>query len=86
MLDEPHAALHQPALPPEIFRGGIADERESAESLAGIPQFNGTGLAGNVIARSSLLAPFPQFNGVSYFRYDRLSWYDALNVRLRLDR
>lgn len=35
-----------------------------------------------VIARSSLLAPFPQFNGVSYFTYDGLSWYDALNVRL----
>ncbi len=50
--------------------------------FAGIAQFNGTTLAGNVISRAALLAPFPQFNGVSYFTYDGISWYDAMNVRL----
>jgi len=50
--------------------------------FAGIPQFNGTGLAGNVISRQALLSPFPQFTGVSYFTYDGTSSYDAMNVRL----
>jgi hypothetical protein len=50
--------------------------------FVGIPQFNGTTLAGSVISRASLLAPFPQFNGVSYFTYDGKAWFDSMNVRL----
>jgi hypothetical protein len=50
--------------------------------FAGIPQFAGTNLAGSVISRSSLLAPYPQFSGISYFTYDGQSWYDALNMKL----
>lgn len=50
--------------------------------FAGIPQFNGTTIAGSVISRAALLSPFPQFNGVSYFTYDGKSWYDSMNVRL----
>ena len=53
-----------------------------ASPFAGIPQFNSTSLTSNLIARSALLSPFPQFNGVSYFTYDGKSWYDAMNVRL----
>jgi len=49
--------------------------------FAGIPQFSGTGLTGSVISRSALLAPYPQFGGVSYYTYDGKSWYDALNVK-----
>ncbi len=50
--------------------------------FAGLPQFNGTTIAGNVIPRANLLSPFPQFNGVSGFTYDGKSWFDAMNVRL----
>src|SRR5205807_6893232 len=50
--------------------------------FAGIPQFAGTNLSGSVISRPSLIAPFPQFSGVSYFTYDGQSWYDALNMKL----
>ncbi len=49
--------------------------------FAGIPQFSGTSLAGSVITRSALLAPYPQFNGVSFYTYDGQSWYDGLNVK-----
>src|SRR5689334_6092143 len=35
-----------------------------------ISDFNGTGLAGSVISRQSLLSPFPQFSSVSSFSYD----------------
>ena len=48
----------------------------------GISQFNGTGLAGSVIARSSLLAPYPQFASVGYFTYDGKSWYDAFYAKI----
>jgi hypothetical protein len=50
--------------------------------FAGIPQFAGTNLSGSVISRPSLIAPFPQFSGISYFTYDGQSWYDALNMKL----
>jgi hypothetical protein len=49
--------------------------------FASIPQFAGTGLAGSVISRPALIAPYPQFSGISYFTYDGKSWYDALNVK-----
>ena len=49
--------------------------------FSGIPQFSGTGLAGAVIPRSALLAPYPQFGGVSFYTYDGKSSYDALNVK-----
>ena len=47
-----------------------------------IPQFAGTGMAGSVISRSSLLSPYPQFSGITAFSYDGKSWYDALNVKV----
>jgi hypothetical protein len=47
-----------------------------------IPAFAGTSRAGTVIARSALLAPYPQFTGVSYYSTDGLSWYDALNLKV----
>ena len=50
--------------------------------FGGIPQFNGTGLAGSVISRQSLLSPFPQFSGVSTFSYDGKGWYDGLTTKL----
>ena len=49
--------------------------------FSGIPQFAGTALAGSVISRPALIAPYPQFSGISYFTYDGKSWYDALNVK-----
>jgi hypothetical protein len=49
--------------------------------FAGIPQFAGTNLAGSVISRPSLIAPYPQYSGVSYFTYDGKSWYNALNAK-----
>ena len=48
--------------------------------FAGVREFNGTGLAGSVISRQSLLSPFPQFGGVNSFSYDGKSWYDALTA------
>src|SRR5262249_7861297 len=48
----------------------------------GIPQFAGTNLSGSVVARTALMAPYPQFSGISYYTYDGKSWYDALNVKL----
>jgi hypothetical protein len=53
-----------------------------ANPFAGITQFNGTGLAGSVISRQSLLSPFPQFSGVSSFSYDGKGWYDGLTAKL----
>src|SRR6185503_18051073 len=50
--------------------------------FAGIPQFNGTGLAGSVISRQSLLSPFPQFTGVNSWSYDGKGWYDGLTAKL----
>jgi hypothetical protein len=50
--------------------------------FAGIPQFAGTGLSGSVISRPSLIAPYPQFTGISYYTYDGKSWYDALNAKV----
>jgi hypothetical protein len=50
--------------------------------FAGIPQFAGTNLSGSVISRPQLMAPFPQFSGISYYTYDGQSWYDALNMKL----
>jgi hypothetical protein len=47
-----------------------------------IPLFAGTGLAGSVVPRTALIAPYPQFSGISYYTYDGKSWYDALNVKL----
>jgi hypothetical protein len=48
----------------------------------GVPQFAGTTRGGSsTIARSTLLSPYPQFAGVSYYTYDGKGWYDALNVR-----
>ena len=35
-----------------------------------------------MISRPSLIAPFPQFSGISYYTYDGQSWYDALNMKL----
>jgi hypothetical protein len=48
----------------------------------GISQFNGTGLAGSVISRQSLLSPFPRFSGVSSFSYDGMGWYDGLTTKV----
>lgn len=49
----------------------------------GVPQFAGTTRGGSsTIARSILLSPYPQYAGVSYFSYNGLGWYDALNVRV----
>jgi Carboxypeptidase regulatory-like domain/TonB dependent receptor len=48
----------------------------------GIPQFSGTNLSGTVVPRSALIAPYPQFSGISYYTYDGKSWYDALNLKL----
>jgi hypothetical protein len=45
-------------------------------------QFNGSGRAGSVIARSALLSPFPQFTSVSAYDYDGTASYNALNVRI----
>ncbi|MEO8368398.1 MAG: carboxypeptidase-like regulatory domain-containing protein [Candidatus Solibacter sp.] len=53
-----------------------------ANPFSGIPQFNGTGLAGSVISRQALLSPFPQFSGVSSFSYDGMGWYDGLTAKL----
>jgi len=50
--------------------------------FAGVPDFNGTGLAGSVISRQSLLSPYPQFSSVSSFSYDGKAWYDALTAKL----
>ncbi|MCX6631596.1 MAG: TonB-dependent receptor [Candidatus Solibacter sp.] len=47
-----------------------------------IAAFAGTGRVGTVIARSALLAPNPQFTGISYYTSDGFSWYDALNVKV----
>jgi len=33
----------------------------------GIPQFAGTALSGSVLARTALIAPYPQFSSISYF-------------------
>jgi hypothetical protein len=35
-----------------------------------------------VISRPSLIAPYPQFTGISYYTYDGKSWYDALNAKV----
>ena len=48
----------------------------------GIPQFAGTNLSGSVVARTAVIAPYPQFSGISYYTYDGKSWYDALSVTL----
>jgi hypothetical protein len=50
--------------------------------FAGIADFNGTGLAGSVISRQSLLSPFPQFSGVSTWSYDGKGWYDGLTAKV----
>jgi hypothetical protein len=49
--------------------------------FAAIPQFAGSSLAGSVISRPALIAPYPQFSNVSYFTYDGKSWYNALNAK-----
>jgi hypothetical protein len=49
----------------------------------GVPIFAGTTRGGSsTIARSTLLSPYPQFGGVSYYTYDGRGWYDALNARV----
>ncbi len=49
----------------------------------GVPAFAGTTRGGSsTIARSVLLSPYPQFAGISYYSYNGLAWYDALNVRV----
>lgn len=49
----------------------------------GVPQFAGTTRGGSsTISRATLLAPYPQFAGISYYSYNGLGWYDALNVRV----
>lgn len=42
----------------------------------------GTSLNASTIARSQLLAPYPQFTGVTLMDYQGWSWYNALQVRL----
>ncbi|MCX6630148.1 MAG: hypothetical protein NTW28_21220, partial [Candidatus Solibacter sp.] len=53
-----------------------------ANPFSGLPQFNGTGLAGSVISRQALLSPFPQFSSVSSFSYDGKGWYDGLTTKV----
>jgi hypothetical protein len=48
----------------------------------GISLFAGTALSGSVVPRTALIAPYPQFSGISYYSYDGKSWYDALNVKV----
>jgi hypothetical protein len=50
--------------------------------FANIPAFAGTGRAGTVISRSSLLSAYPHFSAIGYYTYDGQSWYDALNMKL----
>jgi hypothetical protein len=47
----------------------------------GLPQFAGSALQGQNIALSQLLAPYPEFNGVSTTLSSGFSWYHGLEVR-----
>jgi hypothetical protein len=42
----------------------------------------GTGMNANTISRAQLLAPFPQFAGVTVTEYQGYSWYHSLQMRL----
>jgi hypothetical protein len=46
-----------------------------------IPTFAGTNLSGTVVPRTQLIAPYPQFSGISYYTYDGNSSYNALNAK-----
>ncbi len=43
----------------------------------------GTGRTGAVIGRAVLLAPFPQFSGITTTTNDGRSWYNSLNVEVQ---
>ncbi|MBI4877967.1 MAG: TonB-dependent receptor, partial [Acidobacteria bacterium] len=45
-----------------------------------LPEFAGTGLGNQRVARSSLLSPFKHFSGVSTTQYFGYSWYHSLQV------
>lgn len=51
-----------------------------ANPFAKIPEFAGTGLGNQRVARSTLLTPFEHFSGVSTTRYFGFSWYHSLQV------
>lgn len=48
--------------------------------FAKIPEFAGTGLGNQRVARSALLTPFPHFGGISTTQYIGYSWYHSLQV------
>ncbi len=47
----------------------------------GLPQFAGSSLQGQTVALSQLLAPYPEFSGVSTTLSSGFSWYHGLEVR-----
>jgi hypothetical protein len=47
----------------------------------GLPQFAGTALQGQNVALSQLLAPYPQFSGLSTTLSSGFAWYHGLEVR-----
>ncbi len=48
--------------------------------FSGLPEFAGTGLAGQTVARSQLLRPFPHFQDITVSEPVGYSWYHALQV------
>jgi hypothetical protein len=48
--------------------------------FARLPEFAGTGLGNQRVARSTLLTPFKHFSGVSTTEYIGYSWYHSLQV------
>ena len=52
-----------------------------ANPFAGIAEFAGTGLGGQTLSRSSLLAPYPQFSGITSTLPTGYSYYHSLQTR-----
>lgn len=53
-----------------------------ANPFAGIPEFAGTGLSGQRVARSQLLLPYPHFTGITMTLPAGLSYYHSLQVEV----
>jgi hypothetical protein len=54
-----------------------------ANPFQNIPQFAGSGLLGKTIARSQLLKPFPEFQGLTATVDGGASWYHSLQTRVQ---
>ncbi len=53
-----------------------------ANPFLGMPEFAGSGLTGNTVARSQLLRPYPQFTGLTGSYGDGWSAYNSLPFRI----